>query len=214
MNWSRSWSRSRSRSNRVVVQAAATFASASASAAAAEGSGSRRATHSARREQVMKLRRQGVDAASAIVPTPFTKVEYEYELTLCGMPRSLARVTAINKGRIEIINKARDGRNGSVQLDFPSVQYLADPSGENEVAARPPRVGRPASSGHGSSRTKVARVRPAGGVQSVQSVSSGTSGNTAIQNAIATYARARHPPIRGAQTRGRGAVGRPRAGIM
>ena len=54
--------------------------------------------------QIAKLVRQDADETEAIVPTPFTKVQYEDQLTLCGTPSSIAKVTAIVKGRIKMVN--------------------------------------------------------------------------------------------------------------
>jgi len=52
--------------------------------------------------QVVKLHRQGV--ASAVVPTPFTKVQYEDVLTLCGSSCSISAVTGLKKGIISLVN--------------------------------------------------------------------------------------------------------------
>lgn len=54
--------------------------------------------------QIIKLRRHGCAETSAIVPTPFTKVQYQDLLTLCGTPASIAKVTGILKGRIKLVN--------------------------------------------------------------------------------------------------------------
>jgi hypothetical protein len=70
--------------------------------------------------QVIKLLRDGCAETSAIVPTPFTKVQYQDLLTLCGTPTSIAKITGILKGRINLVNvggKARAPRRRVSQLN-------------------------------------------------------------------------------------------------
>jgi len=50
--------------------------------------------------QVLEISR----ARAAVVPRPFTKIQYGDELTLCGRPQSLSLVTAIKKGRVVLVN--------------------------------------------------------------------------------------------------------------
>jgi len=64
--------------------------------------------------QVLEVHR----ARAAVVPRPFTKIQYGDELTLCGKPNSLSLVTAIKKGRVVLVN------GGAQSMRMPKGQGL------------------------------------------------------------------------------------------
>ena len=61
------------------------------------------------------------------------QVRYEDQLTLCGPPQSLSRVTAVRKGKIALVNDCRPHRKNS-GAERTAVRYRVSPSDEFDQA--------------------------------------------------------------------------------
>lgn len=83
--------------------------------------------------QVLEIRRK---AGGAIVPRAFTKVMVEDQLLLCGSPSSLADVTAIQKGLVLLVPRARGNtaRRREALVEETTVILEVSPFADDAIA--------------------------------------------------------------------------------